>query len=751
MATESPVDIGVLRRRITTTTDRVTSVEAVKAPLQELTDTRVQLTNALTLLEAMNQRLTNVEAELVAQDPGTIAPQLLVTPNILGTLEVGETLTVETITAAQVSGTVADLTFAYQWQWYDETEVDEEDRTKNLSGETAITYVTDEALLVRVLVTPSSDGGTGNAVPSAWVEVAVAGAAPVWTVGVSITGTAEEGETLTFGLGTVTGTPTPDKEVSSYRVALSGVETLINATAPATYVLQAADRNHRIKLVGRASNGVGPFDVISESPLTDVVQAAAAPAVTYRYYGQEHLPFVMPATVNGFAVPAGYGLPVEFGGWASLTPPAAGTLFDDGDVADYDIEEAAAEYTSNPRTQGVIRNGDVPNVAFFGGPDKNPGRRKAVSVASTVVVTDLVPPVTTPPPASRVAWLDPGHSDCWVNVAIGSSATYTSAQHRQPPDVWAEMPYSDHMALINSLGSPLQPIYHSFWGNRTAIDTSKGTNGLWKQGRIPTSYITPPGANGQQPTNGNVGAFIMINETTGMQCQPLSHISTGGIFTQSAPYGDDTINGFFTVRGARGGSGLSAMVSCLRTHELFDKRVPHVLGLVVGMRRAHRPSTAADGRTWPAVTVDSYWNNATTGYGREFVGPTAYKMGCRMAIHPSVNLTSRAAALASLGIETEPGYWFAVTMQDYGGVVGDDAYGERLGLCVEHGPGQVYDTAFFARWGMQFNCRQNVGGASAAWMRDVRRVYIALQIVTNTSQANPGGGGTPRVPRRADL
>jgi hypothetical protein len=143
---------------------------------------------------------------------------------------------------------------------------------------------------------------------------------------------------------------------------------------------------------------------------------------------------------------------------------------------------------------------------------------------------------------------------------------------------------------------------------------------------------------------------------------------------------------------------------------------------------------------WPAFASDS---GSTTSYGR--LNPTktkAMKMGALLAIPASLDL-------AALGLETAPARMLAWTLQSYGGYIVDSTGGAAFAISAEDGADGSFDATFAAKWGYPFSGRVRDGSSTApnaAFVRDVRRIVAALQIVANNGPASVGGGGTPLQP-----
>jgi hypothetical protein len=164
------------------------------------------------------------------------------------------------------------------------------------------------------------------------------------------------------------------------------------------------------------------------------------------------------------------------------------------------------------------------------------------------------------------------------------------------------------------------------------------------------------------------------------------------------------------------------------------------------MKEAYRCTVQADCFRWPAVKADTYaLQNYGSMSGNPNISNTAYKMGALFALPGSISISS-------LNLETEPGRQLAWTLQNYGGYVVDDAAGASFYLTTERGPAGDFLQQFQQDWGFDFEQTQSsIDSNATAWVRDIRKILTSLQIVDNNVATSIGGGGTPRVPRKAEL
>ena len=103
-----------------------------------------------------------------------------------------------------------------------------------------------------------------------------------------------------------------------------------------------------------------------------------------------------------------------------------------------------------------------------------------------------------------------------------------------------------------------------------------------------------------------------------------------------------------------------------------------------------------------------------------------------------------------LQLRTEPARIIATAFKNYGAYVVDETAGQMVILNLERGPaGRVADE-FKSTWGYGFKQSKLVrdGGVFG---QDLAKLWPALQVVSNNTINNIGGGGTPRVNRAPEL
>jgi len=151
--------------------------------------------------------------------------------------------------------------------------------------------------------------------------------------------------------------------------------------------------------------------------------------------------------------------------------------------------------------------------------------------------------------------------------------------------------------------------------------------------------------------------------------------------------------------GARA-SSISHLIGLIRTHEVAEKKIPHVLALGLP------DESLKDGFVWPARGQDTSSN--------KYSGTVP--MGSLFAIPPDVDLSK-------LGLSAE-GMALGRALQDYGAYV-----------LIRSGT-----AALFAE------PTANSSAMNRMKSDYQKKLYELLRPVTNNSSKNPGGGGTPRQP-----
>jgi len=247
---------------------------------------------------AGNAAATSTQTTTVA--PAPVAPSNTVLPTISGTAVVGQTLTAN---AGTWSANPAP-TLTHQWQRCDAAG----SNCADISGATATTYVLasgDAGATIRV--TETGTNASGNASVTS-LQTGVVATPPVNTVAASISGTAQEGQTLTASPGTWTGVPAPSFTYQWRRCDAAGNNCADIALATAsTYTLGALDVSGTARVVVTGTNTAGNSASTSAQTVA-IIAAGAAPANS------------APPTISGTAQ-VGQVLTVSVGTWTGIPAP----------------------------------------------------------------------------------------------------------------------------------------------------------------------------------------------------------------------------------------------------------------------------------------------------------------------------------------------------------------------------------------------------------------------------------------------
>jgi hypothetical protein len=192
-----------------------------------------------------------------------LTPRNTVLPAVSGTPQVGQTLNASTGT-----WTGTPTSFTYQWQRCDGTGAN----CVDIPGATAQTYVLtqdDVGSTIRAVVTARNAVGTASA-SSAATSVVPAVGAPTNTSPPTITGTAQQGQTLTASTGSWTGNPTSFAfQWQHCDASGNGCAAIAGATG-GTYVVGTGDVGYTLRVTVTATNSVGSASAVS-APTSVVV------------------------------------------------------------------------------------------------------------------------------------------------------------------------------------------------------------------------------------------------------------------------------------------------------------------------------------------------------------------------------------------------------------------------------------------------------------------------------------------------
>jgi fibronectin type 3 domain-containing protein len=193
-----------------------------------------------------------------------IPPSNMAPPEVSGTAKDGQTLTAD---PGSWSGS-EPISYAYQWRRCDDAGTD----CTDIDGATGRSYEltsADVGSTIRVQVTASNTAGSGSADSAA--TGTVAGTAPANSSPPTVSGTAQEGQTLAADPGVWSGTQPISYAYRWQRCGLGLCNDILGATGQ-SYQLTAADVGFTIRVRVTASNAIG--SATSSSDPTATVSAA---------------------------------------------------------------------------------------------------------------------------------------------------------------------------------------------------------------------------------------------------------------------------------------------------------------------------------------------------------------------------------------------------------------------------------------------------------------------------------------------
>jgi hypothetical protein len=287
------------------------------------------------------------------------------------------------------------------------------------------------------------------------------------------------------------------------------------------------------------------------------------------------------------------------------------------------------------------------------------------------------------------------------NMPIHQNAQYVPAGIGAP--LQGTLVDEDYIVLTPE--APSVTIYENYAGWDRSKDRCLVEGGQLMQAPIPDNFVISRSTwLGDTPNAGL--AVLMPDGRTIKQTQPFARCTPGGDGTSQYNFPDVDLYGD-GIRGAHGGSGMSAIGGAIRLGELVPGSViRHVLKVNIYAAKYLSYNATHKGFRWPATQADGYAANVYGGTVE------ATRMGALLALPPSVNIEA-------MGLETEPGRIIARAMQDYGAYIVDDPYWDIAAFITEYSPqGRVIDE-FESVWGMPME----VGGPSTTngWTRQYRR------------------------------
>ena len=212
------------------------------------------------------ETLTSAASDSVAAAPASNSPASGA-PTIIGTAQVGETLTASTTGVADTDG-LTNVSYAYQWLTSRDAEIE---------GATSSTYTlvdADEGKTIKVRVSFTDDAGNEETLTSEATGTVEARANSPATGVPTVSGEAQVGETLTADTSGISDADGLDNATFSYQWIAGDVD--IDGATGSSYSLTANEQGQTIKVRVTFSDDAGNEETLT-SAATSAVAAAPTP------------------------------------------------------------------------------------------------------------------------------------------------------------------------------------------------------------------------------------------------------------------------------------------------------------------------------------------------------------------------------------------------------------------------------------------------------------------------------------------
>jgi hypothetical protein len=248
-----------------------------------------------TAAQAFNIVADNIGADSIDSST-SFPPANTVAPVISGTAQQGATLTTDNGTW---TSSTPITSYTYQWRRCDTSGT----TCSDIAGATGQSYVAtfaDVGTTLKVAVTATNSAGSSTAVSAATGVVQSSSVAPSNTALPTITGTAQDGQTLTATPGDWNGTQPMTYAYQWNRCDTSGAScSPISGATSTTYVVTSADVGSTLRVKVTATNSAG-FGTATSNPTATVQAQATAPGLVALWHMDETSGTVMhDATGNG--------------------------------------------------------------------------------------------------------------------------------------------------------------------------------------------------------------------------------------------------------------------------------------------------------------------------------------------------------------------------------------------------------------------------------------------------------------------
>jgi hypothetical protein len=332
-------------------------------------------------------------------------------------------------------------------------------------------------------------------------------------------------------------------------------------------------------------------------------------------------------------------------------------------------------------------------------------------------------------PTSRDPLKWPFASTSIWNMPIGSNAVYQPAgiTYRNEYDncglgthpTWL---YQDEDIVIQTPTAPMTKIYYNAVGWNGGQDRCAVQGALLQTAPVPADYVVP------NTTCNNSTSILMPDGHTILQNQPFTRCTAGANATTLYVMPTDSQDLLTSdgIVGTHGGSLLSAIGGTIRLGEFRAGVIRHAMKIIL-YSNDYFYSMNSTTNIWPATNHDGQDNGTNPKLGE----------GSLLALLPSFNVDTLST----------PAKILAQAFKDYGAYIVDNTGSNSWCFCTEQGPaGRVVDE-FDTLYHIPMTHWSNDG----KFMADIIAIFQNLQIVTNNSSNNIGGGGTPRQPLAPDF
>ena len=250
-------------------------------------------------------------------------------------------------------------------------------------------------------------------------------------------------------------------------------------------------------------------------------------------------------------------------------------------------------------------------------------------------------------------------------------------------------------------------------------------------------------------TGNNCGAILQPDGRSVIQFQPLyRHTTDSNVkFITGTPKMVDDIYGD-GIQGSHSGSGLSTLGGSLRVGEIEAGVIRHAIKMNVWAEQwlYYNGDESNFGYRWPATNADSVDNANSNDYNYYNGSNPELVMGSLLS------LTEEDYNALKGTFKNEFSEILLDAYYNYGAYIVDNTGSERWTIC---GSEEARDK-IFCKYGVNLDNFQNgynnaITQETKDYMDDFLQIVKKLRVVTNNTEHNIGGGGTPRQPLAPEI